>query len=71
MAGSVRLMVEVQNQVEVLGDDGGPVHRTWDPDVEVQCQVRLEQKIGIQVVRDLEGAVEKVDARGVYQEIVW
>ena len=39
--------------------------------MEVQCQVRLEQKIGIQVVRDLEGAAEKVDAREVYQEIVW
>ena len=35
-------VVEVQNQVEVLGDDVDPVHRTMNPDVEVQFQVGLE-----------------------------
>ena len=35
-------VVEVQNQVEVLGDDVDPVHRTRNPDVEVQFQVGLE-----------------------------
>ena len=38
----VPLVVEVQNQVEVLGDDVDPVHRTRNPDVEVQFQVGLE-----------------------------
>ena len=36
------LVVEVQNQVEVLGDDVDQVHRTWNPDVEVQFQVWVE-----------------------------
>ena len=42
MAVMAPWVVEVQNQVEVLGDDVDPVRRTRNPDVEVQFQVGLE-----------------------------
>ena len=37
--------------------------------MEVQFQVVVEWKIGIQVVRDLDEAAEEVDALEVHQEI--
>ena len=39
---SVPVVLEVQNQVEVLGVDVGHGHRTLDPDVEVPVQVECE-----------------------------
>ena len=62
VAVPVPVVLEVQNQVEVLGDDVGHVHRTLGPDVEVQVQVEFEWEIDIQVVRDLDEASEEVDA---------
>ena len=38
--------------------------------MEIQVQGGLEWKIGIQVVRDLDGVAEVVDAQEVHQEIV-
>ena len=69
MAVPVPLVVEVQSPVEVLGDDVDHVDKTLDLDVEIQVQGGLEWKIGIQVVRDLDGVAEVVDAQEVHQEI--
>ena len=70
MAVRAPLVVEIQNQVEVVDDDVGHVRRTLSPNVEVQFQIGLEWKMGIHVVRDLDEAVEEVDALEVHQEIV-
>ena len=70
MAVPVPLVVEVQSPVEVLGDDVDHVDKTLDLDVGIQVQGELEWKIGIQVVRDLDGVSEVVDAQEVHQEIV-
>ena len=70
VAVPVPLVVEVQSPVEVLGDDVDHVDKTLDLDVGIQVQGELEWKIGIQVVRDLDGVAEVVDAQEVHQEIV-
>ena len=66
----VPLVVEVQSPVEVLGDDVSLVNKPWDLDVGVPVPEEVEWKIDIQVVRDLDGVVEVVDALEVLQEKV-
>ena len=58
----VPLVVEVQSPVEVLGDDVDLVNKTLDLDVGVPVPEEVEWKIDIQVVRDLDGVAEVVDA---------
>ena len=70
MAVQVPLVVEVQSPVEVLGDDVDLVNKTLDLDVGVPVPEEVEWKIDIQVVRDLDGVVEVVDALEVLQEKV-
>ena len=70
MAVPVPLVVEVQSPVEVLGDDVDLVNKTLDLDVGVPVPREVEWKIDIQVVRDLDGVAEVVDAQEVHQEIV-
>ena len=70
MAVPVPLVVEVQSPVEVLGDDVDHVDKTLDLDVGIQVQGEVEWKIDIQVVRDLDGVAEVVDALEVLQEKV-
>ena len=70
MAVPVPLVVEVQSPVEVLGDDVDLVDKTLDLDVGIQVQGEVEWKIDIQVVHDLDGVAEVVDALEVLQEKV-
>ena len=70
MAVQVPLVVEVQSPVEVLGDDVDLVNKTLDLDVGVPVPREVEWKIDIQVVRDLDGVAEVVDALEVLQEEV-
>ena len=66
----VPLVVEVQSPVEVVGDDVSLVNKTLDLDVGLPVPEEVEWRIGIQVVRDLDGVVEVVDALEVLQEKV-
>ena len=66
----VPLVVEVQSPVEVLGDDVDLANKTLDLDVGIPVPREVEWKIDIQVVRDLDGVVEVVDALEVLQEKV-
>ena len=64
------LTVEVQSPIEVVGDGVSFVNRTLDPGVGLPVPEEVEWKIGIQVVRDLDGVVEVVDALEVLQKKV-
>ena len=70
VAVQVPLVVEVQSPVEVLGDDVDLVNKTLDLDVGIPVPREVEWKIDIQVVRDLDGVAEVVDALEVLQEKV-
>ena len=47
VAVPVPLVVEVQNQVEVLGDDVGQVHRTW-MNVGSGCGDAVSSRVGVE-----------------------
>ena len=70
LAVRVPLVVEVQSSIEVLGDDVDLVNKPLDLDVGIPVPREVEWKIDIQVVRDLDGVVEVVDALEVLLERV-
>ena len=66
----VQLAVEVRSPIEVEDDGVNFVNRTLDQGVVLPVPEEVEWRIGIQVVRDLGGAVEVVDALEVLQKTV-